>query len=613
MRRLIGALLTALTLSSMPAHAVGERGVGHGQGDRELVAYKVANDGSYTQTVHSVRVLSDHLSLHSDGTTALSYNRTLQRLDIDQAYTLKADGRRVEVPATQIKDVPEPLSNGAAMFQDERIRVLEFPDLALNDTVVLQYTVHQLTPTFPGHFSGGYNTGGNSGRRLTVIVDMPQERALYTDVSGFIASKPMAPPGRAIYQYDFETAESPRIEVGAISDPEQTPRLVLSTFPDMAAFARAYNARAQDKLAQTPRVRKLAREVTRGLHGARAKAYALDDWVRKNIRYVAMYIGAGGFVPHSADAVLDNLFGDCKDHATLLQAMLGSVGIDSTGVLIDYGSSYDLPSVGAPVFNHQISFIPSLNLYLDSTAAHIAPGFLPPEQLDKPTLLIGSGTIGRTPATQPASFRGVLDYQLGADGSATFQLRAHSGGLQAELLRTQLRDITPADRAHAIERTLAKQSLHGSGTITLGEDGAAQAVLLGVGQVDDLVNLPGPVGVAGLTSLGRDLEMKVQSLLAERVRTRSFVCLDGDTDETAHIVLPAGVDILYLPPALTLHNAFFDYRSQYRREGATLTIMRSLSLHHGHPVCSAAEFTRMLPELNKAMADIKSQIIMQGQ
>lgn len=45
---------------------------------------------------------------------------------------------------------------------------------------------------------------------------------------------------------------------------------------------------------------------------------------------MAVYVGAGGVVPHAAQTVLDNRYGDCKDHVALLEALLGAAGIKST-------------------------------------------------------------------------------------------------------------------------------------------------------------------------------------------------------------------------------------------------------------------------------------------
>jgi len=88
-------------------------------------------------------------------------------------------------------------------------------------------------------------------------------------------------------------------------------------------------------------------------------------------------VGSGGVVPHAADTVLDNFYGDCKDHVTLLEAMLTAVGIESSPALINSGNAYHLPTAPAlGTINHVITYIPSLDLYLDPTAAQTEFGYL---------------------------------------------------------------------------------------------------------------------------------------------------------------------------------------------------------------------------------------------
>ena len=111
--------------------------------------------------------------------------------------------------------------------------------------------------------------------------------------------------------------------------------IALSSFASYADYAQAYQARAKPMAAVTPEIAKLARDLTLGAADERDKVRRLYNWVSRNIRYVAVYAGAGGWVPHSAASVLENLYGDCKDHVTLLEALLDAVGIASSPALIN--------------------------------------------------------------------------------------------------------------------------------------------------------------------------------------------------------------------------------------------------------------------------------------
>ena len=79
--------------------------------------------------------------------------------------------------------------------------------------------------------------------------------------------------------------------------------------------------------------------------------------MQRNIRYVGIEIGIGGLQPHTADDVFRNRYGDCKDKATLLRAMLENVGIHSTWVLVDTRRGFVDPKVPSVDGNHAIAAI----------------------------------------------------------------------------------------------------------------------------------------------------------------------------------------------------------------------------------------------------------------
>jgi hypothetical protein len=57
------------------------------------------------------------------------------------------------------------------------------------------------------------------------------------------------------------------------------------------------------------------------------KARSIFQWVQHNIKYIAFENGMAGFVPRSPVDVYEKRYGDCKDMAYLLKAMLNQAGI----------------------------------------------------------------------------------------------------------------------------------------------------------------------------------------------------------------------------------------------------------------------------------------------
>src|SRR5262249_46992770 len=167
-------------------------------------------------------------------------------------------------------------------------------------------------------------------------------------------------------------------------------------FTDLGA---SYWSSMKDPEDVAPEIAALADEITKGIDDKRAQAVAIDGWVKKNIRYVLVFLGSGGITPNPAASVLKNKFGDCKDHVALMGALLRAKGIASEQVLINLGNIYRAPKLPVPLFNHVMLYLPEFGVYTDPTASHAAFGILPESSYDKPVLHISSA--GSRPARTP--------------------------------------------------------------------------------------------------------------------------------------------------------------------------------------------------------------------
>jgi len=91
-----------------------------------------------------------------------------------------------------------------------------------------------------------------------------------------------------------------------------------------------------------------------------AKIEALYTYVSRQIRYVAIEIGIGGYQPHLAADVYKNKYGDCKDKANLLISMLNHIGIRGYPALVgtrgDVEADPTVPTLAT--FDHMIVALP---------------------------------------------------------------------------------------------------------------------------------------------------------------------------------------------------------------------------------------------------------------
>lgn len=579
--------------------------------------FVINNDGSYLVTIENTVKINETRAIATQALRSIGYNKTLESVEIIQAYTEKPDGRKIAVGVEQIKDQQEARSLAAPMFQDTLVKTVIFPDVAVGDRLVMSYRREAKVPLFPGYFSDVTYGRSPQPQQFRITYDAPVGMALLADAKGFTLTESPAAPGRKIYRWDYTGGLRDRAERSSVAYADYGNKLVVSNFPGYVDLGKAYQSRAQEKSAATPKIRALAARVTGALVDPKAKTLALADWVRKNIRYVAVFIGPGGVVPHSAESVIDNRYGDCKDHVALLEALLSAVGIDSTGALVNAGAAYAVsPVASLGIFNHILTYVPSLNLYIDSTAAALAPGDLERSTVDKPVLLTKSGALLRTPARVDLGAQASLHYVVSAGGDATFEYRQTIAGHDAEVNRFVLRQLGQSGRALFVERLLQQRGLKGSGTFDVGAlDGTERNYSYGLkGRIDNLLALPGSVTLPAASSLLPGIAQTVANWTSEKRRTQNYTCPESDQREEISFDLPDDVAVIAMPKdvAIDLPSPALTFTSSYSQRGQTIVIKRSLRFSHERATCVPGEFEALSPALLQINKDLRGQIIVQS-
>lgn len=331
---------------------------------------------------------------------------------------------------------------------------------------------------------------------------------------------------------------------------------------------------------------------------------AIAQFVQR-LQYVSIDIGIGkgnGMRPHAASQVLAKAYGDCKDKANLMRAMLKAINITAYPIVIFLGDATNVREEWASPsqFNHCIIAVkvsdetqsqtviqhPTLGrlLIFDATDEHTAVGDLPaPEQGSLALILAGdSGTLTRMPTMPPESSQ--LDRQadvvLSPDGNITATLKETSSGQTAVYERALFRKLAAPDYRHVIEEWLAQ-----------GTTGAKVSRV----QPDDS-NVDGRFGLDvefsatayGQLMQGRLLVFKPAIVsrrealfLTEAKRSQPIVLGSHAFTETVRVKLPAGFDVDELPDVVKLDTAFGSYKTSYEVKDGALTFTRTLAQRAG--------------------------------
>jgi hypothetical protein len=135
------------------------------------------------------------------------------------------------------------------------------------------------------------------------------------------------------------------------------PSIPVATTGTWQSIGEWYQTLSKDRLVATPEIASKANELTAGKPDFYDKTEAIAEFVQTQVRYFIITMGIGGYQPHFAGDIYRNHYGDCKDKATLLSAMLSSIGVHSALVMVDTSRGVIDPDAPSIVGNHMIAAI----------------------------------------------------------------------------------------------------------------------------------------------------------------------------------------------------------------------------------------------------------------
>jgi Domain of Unknown Function with PDB structure (DUF3857)/Transglutaminase-like superfamily len=375
-------------------------------------------------------------------------------------------------------------------------------------------------------------------------------------------------------------------------------------FQDWKAMGLWENGLASGRREASPEIKKKTAEIIANAPTTLAKMRALAEFMQKDIRYVAIQLGIGGWQPHPAPEVFLHKYGDCKDKATLLSTMLNEIGVESYYFDINTERGTITPATPATRwFDHVVLAIrlpndlndPSLHMIIvhprlgrllifDPTDEFTAFGNLRGELQESYALLVtpDGGELIKVPQL-PAAMNGVVrtaKLALTSAGTLSGDFIEQRNGDYGTQQRASLKSVTKdADRVKFIE-TLISHSL--------------SAFQITKASISNLNRVEEPFGyqyslvaqnyakTAGNLLLVRPRVLGSNSSdLLEKKEPRMFPVEFGGPAknmDTIEITLPTGYEVDDLPPPVNADYSFASYHSKTEVNGNTLKYTRTFEV-----------------------------------
>ncbi len=337
----------------------------------------------------------------------------------------------------------------------------------------------------------------------------------------------------------------------------------------------------------------------------------------------------GGYTPHPAEQVLTRNYGDCKDKAGLMRALLKAAGIDAYTVVIYSGDrEFVRPEWPSPdQFNHAIVAVkvssataaptvlehPTLGrlLIFDPTDPVTPVGDLPEDEQGSFALLVAgaNGDLLKMPQLPSSSARieRKVEGRMDDQGHLTAHLLTEYFGQSGSGMRYFSTHAEFDQMKKALERMYSRQL----GGVTLDkitpadhapENRMELAVDLGVGQFGQfmrqtmLMVKPGVLAPASEYWFSKK-ERKLPVKLEPRLRQDSVV-----------IQLPAGFVVDEIPEPVTIESPYGVYHASWKIAGNSVTFEQSLEVKETR--ATPAEYAKVKDFFDKVLAGESAPVIL---
>jgi hypothetical protein len=386
-----------------------------------------------------------------------SYRKANQKIFLVSAATILPDGRRLPVVlGAAILQTPQRQAD-YALYEDQGELRLIYPDIkpgAITESIVV---IEESQFRIPGEFTAIFPFAlGWQVRQMNRLLDMPASLADRLRVTKFGAGVPEAkklpqPGNRVRFTWKAENIAALPAERNRPPVRDTGPILWLTSLGDWKAFTAWYAPLVEARATLSPALRQQIDAWTKDAPDAQRILEILTGKVASDVRYVGLEFGATDLQPHDCNEVWENQYGDCKDKANLLRAMLRYKGVAADLALLNtqHTGRVEQRSPDFRQFDHAIVAVeraPGEYTFCDPTITYAPPGLLSPSDADRDVLLIRADEARwvHTPPGQAGTLNYNLDLKAGGDGGLegwlTQETTGYYGAIDADTFSRMSRE-----------------------------------------------------------------------------------------------------------------------------------------------------------------------------
>lgn len=294
--------------------------------------YILHEDGSYDFHLHKELKLLTYFSFQRlYGETFIVYNPEFQKLKINEAYTVMADGKKVVAPENAFNEVLPGFARDVAAYNNLREMVVTHTATEIGSVITLDYTI-QTSKGFLPFFFGMEEIGESAPvKNLSIIIRIPKGLNLeYRLLNNRTAPATTKTAGQLSYVWEFR--DIPALPRTVSQDPEQKTNLVFSTAKDMTAAYFSFVNQPAFKSTLSPEISRRVESITKEKKNDLDIILALQEVVIDEVKLAEIPLIYSGYKVRTPSVVWQSANANNLEKAILLAEMLKKANINACPV-----------------------------------------------------------------------------------------------------------------------------------------------------------------------------------------------------------------------------------------------------------------------------------------
>jgi transglutaminase-like putative cysteine protease/predicted Zn-dependent protease len=528
--------------------------------------------------VQQIFYLGSDAAVDAHRVSSIRYSPATEELKIVRARVWKKNGSVLD--AQELGD--RELTDYSSMYYDMRSRQLRYPGVEKGDIVELEYSI---TPKLRASAYNGYFgelvlfAGRGAVRLKRYVLLAPAAQMIFVHAEKVAPAVIAEKNGLQVFTWEAHAVPALPREPRSPGITEIAPYVHVSTVADWKQLGSWYADLIRPQFALDASLQSELERLVKDARNDREKIAAIQEFVLRSTHYVALEFGIYSYKPYPVAQIYARRFGDCKDKASLMIALLRAAGIEAEIALVRTRSLGDVSSTPASIalFNHAIVYLPRYEIWLDGTAEY-AGRELPLEDQGAIALTVnlsGSAQLRRIPVSRAAdnytrhTIRALLSPQGVIQFSGSTVTRGEDApGLrhdlavreqQLDMFRRELAEVFPSVQ---VDRVAVRGAEELSASVSVDFQGVLNSF-----EQKRLVTL-------NSSWMPRSY---VAALAAAGTRTQDLVLPSSwTTEEEIHIALPPGADVTALPRDQNISSAFGSMRLHYKKSRGEIVVQSNL-------------------------------------